>query len=538
MEMDKLKAADPRILILSARRRFIGSHYGMGYQLPLGLASIGGPLKAAGVDVRFLDADARGMSDHQIIDDMKSDKRNILMIGHNGSTGAYPAVIETCRAIKREAPNMLIIYGGVFPTFAYHRIMEQVSEIDIIVRGEGEETTLELAKALRDNRDISGLAGLVLRDGDNIIVNKQREPIADLDIYNPGWELVDWSLYDLFGSRPAGQIQFGRGCIYKCSFCGQWGFWRRYRHRSPVNFVDNLEILRNKYSVTEISPADEHFVAKREVTEILLKELINRRLGVHLYVNLTVKDILRDRDILSLYREAGIVFAAVGVESDDSSVQQKINKGNAFEDSVEAVGLLRKNKIMPLIQMIYGLEDETYRSVIRKYRSIKKIDPDFANLEYITPHFWTSMGRAIDVDNIIQIDQSKWDYRNQIVKVETMSEQALFWSVKITEMLIHLRPKVILRAIFSRKRYRRAFRIRGLTKAFQVWVMEILEFSFRTDFILPGEAKKKSDFVSLALGKKVDSRFEGEVIYKKRGHLRRLGVFVSKINLLKRVLAG
>jgi len=161
--------------------------------------------------------------------------------------------------------------------------------------------------------------------------------------------------------------------------------------------------------------------------------------------------------------------------------------------------------MIALIQMIYGLEAETWPTIWRKLRAILKMDPDFANLEYITPHFWTPLGRKVKGEDIIQLDQRKWGYRNQIVRVSSMSPSALFWGVKLSEALIHLRPKVILRALFRRDRYLRPFRRRGLWQAFKVWAVEIAEFYRHTDFAEPGEAAVQFDFQALMLNNKVGS---------------------------------
>ena len=488
------------IVLLHPPRHFIGSRYGISYQIPLGLVLIGGPLSDAGHNVALIDADAAGLDDEEIVRRLRGLGADLLMIGHNGSTAAHPTVETTCRYVKQELPELPIVYGGVFPTFAHRAVMRHTPEIDMIVRGEGEATAVDLANTLARGGDLADVDGLVWRTDGDVTTNKQRRPISNLDAFRPGWDLVDWSLYRLFGLAPAAGIQFSRGCPYTCSYCGQWRFWRTYRHRSPRDFVDNVLLLKEEYGVKAVLPADEHFAADRKVTEEVLDELIARNADTPLYINTTVKDALRDEDIMHKYQQAGVVFAAVGVESDSPEVQMRINKGNAATDSRQAVRLLRKHGILPLIHVIYGLENEDLGSLWRKYRFIIKMDPDFANLEYITPHFWTPLGRMARPEQVIQLDQRKWGYRNQVLAVPSMSPITLFLAVKLTELLVHVRPKTIARALFQRRRYVQDFRLKGLWHAFLMWSAEIVDFVRNTSFVKVGDATRDPKSLELLMG--------------------------------------
>ena len=124
------------------------------------------------------------------------------------------------------------------------------------------QTAVVLAAALeRGHNALADVRGLTWRDGDSIRTNPSRPPIADLDRYRPAWELVDWDAYQLFGFGRAAGIQFSRGCTLACTYCGQWNFWRRWRHRSPQHFVDQLELLAHGYGVRIVWFADENFAA-------------------------------------------------------------------------------------------------------------------------------------------------------------------------------------------------------------------------------------------------------------------------------------
>ena len=119
---------------------------------------------------------------------------------------------------------------------------------------------------------------------------------ACLDAYRPGWELVDWPRYTLFGVGRSAGMQFSRGCPLTCTYCGQWMFWKQWRHRSPENFVAELRTLAEQYGVKIVWLADENFAASREVVVEVLQRLIAADLGLSLNINMTAADVVRDAD--------------------------------------------------------------------------------------------------------------------------------------------------------------------------------------------------------------------------------------------------
>jgi anaerobic magnesium-protoporphyrin IX monomethyl ester cyclase len=249
--------------------------------------------------------------------------------------------------------------------------------------------------------------------------------------------LVDWPGYRLFGLGRSAGIQFSRGCPLTCTYCGQWLFWKKWRHRSPHNFVAELTKLAQLYGVKIVWLADENFAAKREVVREVLERLVEADLDLSLNINMTAADVVRDADLLPLYKTAGVDYVVMGVESLEDEVVRRVRKNNPFHLSKEAIRLLRQHEIVSLANIIYGLEDETLATLRTKFKKICELDPDILNAVYLTPHFWTAAGRALD--------QSHWTYRNQVIATPHLSPGQLFWGVKATEALFHLRPRAVAR---------------------------------------------------------------------------------------------
>ena len=478
-----------RVVLINPARHFIANAHGLGYLIPLGLVSIGGPLIDAGFTVKLIDHDRNGWSNARLIREVADFKADYILLGHSGSTAAHKTAIKTIKAIHQELPHLRVIYGGVYPSYAHQTVMAECEEIDAIVRGEGEQTIVSLLRTWEQTDDLGYMDGVTWRNGEEIIVNRSRTPIKDLDEYRPGWELLDWERYSMFGFKSAAGLQYSRGCTLTCTYCGQWMFWKKWRHRSPENVVEQLQLLANQYGVKIVWFADENFAADREAAQRLLELIVDADLGLSLNLNMTAADVVRDADLIPLYKRAGVDYIVMGIETLNNDVVTNIRKNNPFEISKEAVRVLRENNIISLTNIIYGLEEESWKTIFEKFNGLLTLDSDILNAMYLTPHFWTAQGRATDPYQVIQPDLDKWSYRNQVLATASLKPFELFLGVKLTEILFHLRPKALKRLLIGKdRRYLQIMR-HSMGVGIKVILAEVYEFLFETRFSPQGTEK-------------------------------------------------
>ena len=478
-----------RIVLINPARHFIANEKGLGYLIPLGLVCIGGPLIDAGFSVKLIDHDLYGWPMNKLIQAIADFQADYILLGHSGSTAAHKTALKTIRAIHKRLPDVKVVYGGVYPSYADRVVMAECEEIDAVVRGEGEQAIVGLIRTWEQSGDLSFVDGVTWRRGAEIIVNRSRTPILDLDEYRPGWELVDWARYSMFGFHRAAGIQFSRGCTLTCSYCGQWMFWKKWRHRSPENVVEQLKILSKQYGVKIIWFADENFAADRDVAKRILELIVEADLRLSLNLNMTAADVVRDADLIPLYKKAGVDYIVMGIESLKDAVVNGIRKNNPFAISKEAVRLLRQNHIISLTNIIYGLEEESWSTIFEKFNGLLALDSDILNAMYLTPHFWTAQGKATEPSTVIQIDQDKWSYRNQVLATRNLAPSGLFLGVKMTEILFHLRPRALQRLFFAEdRRYLQIMR-HSMWVGIKVIVAEIFEFFFDTKFAPQGSMR-------------------------------------------------
>lgn len=480
---------------------------GHGYQPPLGLLTVAGPLVDAGFSVELLDADAGHLSHHDIIDRLRHLGAQAVLIGHSGSIVANPTALNLMADIKAAFPNVVTVYGGVYPTYAYREIMRLEPAVDFIVCGEGEVTTLALLTALQDGkRDLSAVEGLAWRSEGEIVINQPRRPIQELDQFRVAWELADWSLYQnhhLPGRSAI--VQFSRGCPHTCTYCGQWMFWKHWRHRSVERFADELQYLHERYDVGTVWIADENWGHDRELLGALLEAIVARKISTNIFCAMCAEDIVRDVGRLELYRQAGVICLMMGMESFDEAVLVRIGKNNSYTTTSQAVSLLREHGILSVVNVIYGLRRETWSTLWQTFRQLRAISPDFYNALHLTPLSWTLEGREVDLARIIQLDQRKWDFRQPVIRPDRFSPKTLAVAVKLSEALFYLRPLWLLRRLFDQDAIKRLIMRDAFPRLVRVYLGEWSEL-LQTTFARPGQVLEEIDQIQLLMPRITISR--------------------------------
>jgi anaerobic magnesium-protoporphyrin IX monomethyl ester cyclase len=476
-----------RIVLINPPHRSIGSRIPDDHLPPLGLLSIGGPLADAGHAVRLVDADRTNMPLTQIIAEALSDAPDAILIGHSGSTSVHPTAAQLFRMLKVVRPEIITVYGGVFPTYHWREILAECADVDLIVRGEGEETTVELINALETGLPLAGVAGIAFRDvSGKATATQPRQAASDLDRFRIGWELIDHRLYSYWGGKRAVVMQFSRGCPHLCNYCGQRGFWTRWRHRNPKAFAAEIARLYREEGVIFINLADENPTSSKKAWKAFLAAMIAENVPVQIAGSTRADDIVRDADILHLYRRAGIVRWLLGMESTDEATLSMIRKGGGTSKDREAIRLLREHDIISMGTWVVGFEDDNWSDLWRGFRHLIAYDPDQIQMLYVTPHRWTPYFRIAQDRQVVEPDIRNWDYKHQVLKMKHFQPLMLVLAVKAIEVMVQARPKAVFRILFHRDRVQR-HSMRWYTRmGRRVWFRELFEALFRRRLLRSG----------------------------------------------------
>ncbi len=396
---------------------------------PAWVAYLSGPLKKNGyTDIHFIDAMTHDLSDDALRAKMEDLKPDIV-----GTTAITPSIYkaeEVLRIASEVVPDAVRVLGGIHATFMYKQVLSEAPWIDVIVRGEGEEIFLNLVSAIHDKTwpkcqyDIEGLA---FRDAEQIVATKAAPTIKDLDSLEPDWSLLEWDkyIYVPLGVKVA-IPNMARGCPFTCSFCSQWKFWRDYRVRDPKKVVDEIENLVQEHGVGFFILADEEPTINRKKFIQFCQELIDRGLPdkIKWGINTRVTDIMRDKELLPFYRQAGLVHVSLGTEAAAQLKLDQFNKETKVGENKEAIRLLREADIFVEAQFIVGLDNETEETLEETYKMAWDWQPDLANWAMYTPWPFTPLFQSLG-DKVEIFDFEKYNFVTPIMKPEAMERGEL-----------------------------------------------------------------------------------------------------------------
>lgn len=430
------------------------------------VAYIGGALKTAGItNLRFVDAMTDNIPDDRLLEIIRQNQPDVVL-----ATAITPMIFQaqkTLELAREAAPRAATVLGGIHPTFMYAQVLGEAPWIDYIVRGEGEEIVVELLRAIEAGtdrarrREIQGIA--FLEDG-KVVATPARPVIKDLDDLTPDWSLLDWDkyIYIPLGVRVA-VPNFARGCPFTCRFCSQWKFWRKYRTRDPKKFVDEIEILVRDHKVGFFILADEEPTINRRKFIALCEELAARNLPVHWGINTRVTDILRDRDLLPLYRKAGLVHVSLGTEAAAQMNLDRFRKETTIEQNKLAIKLLKDAGMVAEAQFIMGLENETPETIEETYRLAQDWRPDMANWNMYTPWPFAELFEELG-DRVEVRDYSKYNFVTPIIQPDAMSREQVLKGVLKNYARFYMR-KTFFEYPWIRDKFKRRYMM-GCLKAF------------------------------------------------------------------------
>jgi anaerobic magnesium-protoporphyrin IX monomethyl ester cyclase len=394
---------------------------------PAWVAYLAGALKAKGFeDVRFIDAMTDDVNEDRLRELIEEAKPDIV-----GATAITPSIYKAERVLeiaREAAPGAVTLLGGVHATFMYKQVLPEAPWIDAIVRGEGEEIMIEVARAVAEGRwpearaSIKGLAYIV--DG-KVYATPAAPTVKDIDSVKADWSILDWPKYNYIPLNTRVAIpNMARGCPFTCSFCSQWKFWRDYRVRDPKKVVDEIVELKERFQVGFFILADEEPTINKKKFVAFCNELIDRKVNVLWGINTRVTDILRDEALLPLYRKAGLIHVSLGTEAAAQLKLDLFNKETTIADNKKAIELLRKNGIVVEAQFIVGMENETAETLEETYKMACDWKPDLANWSMYTPWPFSDLFRELG-EKVEVFDYEKYNFVTPIMKPDAMERGEL-----------------------------------------------------------------------------------------------------------------
>jgi len=380
--------------------------------LPIGIAYLTAVLEKSGYDVTVIDCPALGI-DHENLG-AKIATIEPSVVGITSVTPMIQSALLAAHVAKEKCPNTIVILGGPHVTFMDEQILSENPEVDVVVRGEGEQTLLELMRHVSNFGDLHEIAGITFRNNGRIIRTPNRPFIQNLDeLPRPAYEQLPLKKYQLFGKTIL-PIMTSRGCPFRCSYCVSSRLnGVKFRARSPKNVVDELEWLRDTHGADAFSFYDDAFTFDIERAGKICEEIKNRNIGLPWDCQTRVDRI--SKEVLVKMREAKCQLVSFGVESGSQKILDAVNKRTTVEQNERAIGWAKEVGISVSISVIIGYPGETPDTLKQTMDFIRKVEPDYVYLCLATPYPGTALRELVkELGWNMSIEWSQYDLQTPI----------------------------------------------------------------------------------------------------------------------------
>ena len=307
------------------------------------------------------------------------------LVGITAMTSVYHSALETATLLKAYLGRPIVI-GGPHATMCPERILTESPVIDYVVRGEGEETIVELVEALGGDRGPGSVKGLTYRVRGEIVSNADRELIADLDALPfPARHLFDPQRYGLRTpeGQPMATILSSRGCPYNCSYCFKGIVGRTYRQRSPENIIAEVRQVIDEYGIRNFYFIDDLFTIDSRRLEAITEGLNTQKLDIHWQCLGRVDRV--NAEILRKMYAAGCRRIHYGIESGNQEVLQRISKSIKLEQVRQAARWAKEAGIQVKGYFMLGLPGDTEETMQQTIDLAVELDLDEAMFSLTTP---------------------------------------------------------------------------------------------------------------------------------------------------------
>ncbi len=325
-----------------------------------------------------------------------------------------------------------VVLGGAHSTFLPE---ESLAYADYVVRGEGEETLVELVENLEAGRPLDTIKGLSFKNSNGETVhNPAREFINNLnDAPIPNFSLVHkWA-----EKAKVTPVATSRGCPFACKFCSVIPmFGRKYRFKSIDRILEEIKGIDHQKG--HVFFIDDNFAANRKRTKTLLMAMIANNIKIEWSAQVRT-DVARDPELLDLMGRAGCFSVYIGFESINPKTLSLYNKSQDLEDIENVIRAVKKRSINIHGMFVLGSDSDDIETIRNTAKFAKKLDIDSIQFMVLTPLPGTPVFEELKSSGrLIHTDWSKYDAHHAVFEptlmtafelhVETLKAMAKFYS--------------------------------------------------------------------------------------------------------------
>lgn len=331
--------------------------------------------------------------------------------------------LRMARFAKEVCPKSVVVCGGAHASINPEPLLQD-KNVDIVIKGEGEITFLELVKCLEAGADYTSLIGTVARNkDDSLAYNAPREPINDLDTLPfPARHLLPMEkyfefqkkgrvMYRYYMRKPIANIVTSRGCSYNCVFCAVHSVWgRSWRGRSSHNIIEELKLLTKEYGIKEFTPWDDNIAYDKNRLLEICDGIINAGLDLKWATPNGIYLWKLDEEILTRMKRSGYYRTTFGIESGDPRTLNFIGKPADFDKVRHLLRVCDRLGIWTHSSFVIGFPDEDLESINKTLNAPSELGLDFAAFFVAQPYLGTRLRTVFEKEGLLKPGEQKASY--------------------------------------------------------------------------------------------------------------------------------
>jgi radical SAM superfamily enzyme YgiQ (UPF0313 family) len=353
---------------------------------PLSLLSLASPLLQEGFRVRVVDG-----AIEPIEEVLEREIPDALCIGISFLTGPMiRGAVALSQLARRLRPQIPVIFGGWHSSLLPDQTLRS-GQTDLVVRGQGEKTLLEVARRLREDQSVASVAGVSFFDHQYSVHNPDRRPENINHFPTPAFSLADFDAYENLAGRRKLPYASSLGCPYACHYCTDQVFYERRFNAYPANrVVGEVASLVRRYRLHEVAFLDSNFpVNVRRAVEIARGFIDSGvRFSWTFQASTDLLCRMTDEEVCVL-GESGVTHMGFGTESASEGVLEAMNKRHQrVEDMFETARKSEKAGIRVTFNLILGYPEETEADRVETFRVMTEIFRRHSNVSF-SPNIFT-----------------------------------------------------------------------------------------------------------------------------------------------------
>lgn len=324
---------------------------------PLGLLAVATPLLRAGYSIQLIDSTITPNYKKRVLEEV----RDALCLGISLVTG--PMIRETvdiARAVKAWNPDFPVILGGWHPSLLPKQTLE-ADCIDIVVKGQGEDTLLDVVQHLESRSALDLVPGIGFKRDKKLIFTSERplKPLADSP--PKAYHIADFDAYERLCGRRWAMYTSSLACPFNCAYCTNAGVYgRKWNALPPEQVVEETVDLTRRYGLEMLWVVDDNFLVDLDRARLIADGLVRAgadfKWSIQATTNLTARLSLED---LKLLRRSGLHQICQGVDSGSPKILKLMNKTFQDFDSIyESAARCIQAGIRPSFNIIFAYPGE------------------------------------------------------------------------------------------------------------------------------------------------------------------------------------